>query len=78
MLDDPRMTNSTFIEGYSSDGSLHYAPYKNDPRGEPRPWMGNRSNGNTNDLCSGYYGYECGREDLDYEAQPWRSQNNRS
>ncbi|EMC93052.1 glycoside hydrolase family 78 protein [Baudoinia panamericana UAMH 10762] len=32
MLDDPRMTNSTFIEGYSSDGSLHYAPYTNDPR----------------------------------------------
>ncbi|KAL9620008.1 MAG: hypothetical protein Q9160_005385 [Pyrenula sp. 1 TL-2023] len=32
MLDDPRMTNSTFIEGYSSSGELHYAPYKNDPR----------------------------------------------
>ncbi|ESZ95433.1 glycoside hydrolase family 78 protein [Sclerotinia borealis F-4128] len=32
MLDDPRMTNSTFIEGYSTDGSLHYAPYANDPR----------------------------------------------
>lgn len=32
MLDDPRMTNSTFIEGYSTDGSLHYAPYNNDPR----------------------------------------------
>ncbi|KAM0136265.1 hypothetical protein ACHAO1_004742 [Botrytis cinerea] len=32
MLDDPRMTNSTFIEGYSSDGTLHYAPYSNDPR----------------------------------------------
>lgn len=32
MLDDPRMTNSTFIEGYSSDGTLHYAPYTNDPR----------------------------------------------
>ena len=32
MLDDPRMTNSTFIEGYSSDGVLHYAPYTNDPR----------------------------------------------
>lgn len=32
MLDDPRMTNSTFIEGYSADGSLHYAPYTNDPR----------------------------------------------
>ena len=32
MMDDPRMTNSTFIEGYSSDGSLHYAPYTNDPR----------------------------------------------
>lgn len=29
MLDDPRMTNSTFIEGYSFDGSLHYAPYTN-------------------------------------------------
>ncbi|RAL58092.1 hypothetical protein DID88_009809 [Monilinia fructigena] len=32
MLDDPRMTNSTFIEGYSTDGTLHYAPYANDPR----------------------------------------------
>lgn len=32
MLDDPRMTNSTFIEGYSADGSLHYSPYSNDPR----------------------------------------------
>ena len=31
MLDDPRMTNSTFIEGYSVDGSLHYAPYADDP-----------------------------------------------
>ena len=27
MLDDPRMTNSTFIEGYSTTGELHYAPY---------------------------------------------------
>ncbi|KAK5673753.1 hypothetical protein LTS12_029753, partial [Elasticomyces elasticus] len=32
MLDDPRMTNSTFIEGYSTDGSLQYAPYTNTPR----------------------------------------------
>ncbi|ROW02317.1 hypothetical protein VSDG_02557 [Cytospora chrysosperma] len=32
MLDDPRMTNSTFIEGYSADGSLVYAPYPNDAR----------------------------------------------
>ncbi|KAF3769316.1 family 78 glycoside hydrolase [Cryphonectria parasitica EP155] len=32
MLDDPRMTNSTFIEGYASDGSLHYAAYTNDAR----------------------------------------------
>lgn len=32
MLNDPRMTNSSFIEGYSTDGSLHYAPYTNDPR----------------------------------------------
>ncbi|KAH7024263.1 bacterial alpha-L-rhamnosidase domain-containing protein [Macrophomina phaseolina] len=32
MLDDPRMTNSTFIEGYSTTGELHYAPYNNDPR----------------------------------------------
>ncbi|KAI0735418.1 bacterial alpha-L-rhamnosidase domain protein [Earliella scabrosa] len=32
MLDDPRMTNSTFIEGYSITGELHYAPYANDPR----------------------------------------------
>ncbi|KAJ5889030.1 hypothetical protein N7495_009071 [Penicillium taxi] len=27
MLNDPRMTHSTFIEGYSTDGSIHYAPY---------------------------------------------------
>lgn len=27
MLDDPRMTNSTFIEGYSTTGELVYAPY---------------------------------------------------
>jgi hypothetical protein len=32
MLNDARMTNSTFIEGYSTDGALHYAPYTNDPR----------------------------------------------
>lgn len=32
MLDDPRMTNSTFIEGYGADGALHYAPYNNDAR----------------------------------------------
>jgi len=32
MLDDPRMTNSTFVEGFSADGSLHYAPYTNDAR----------------------------------------------
>ncbi|KAF2090387.1 glycoside hydrolase family 78 protein [Saccharata proteae CBS 121410] len=32
MLDDPRMTNSSFIEGYSTDGSLHYAPYTDDAR----------------------------------------------
>ncbi|PIL35405.1 hypothetical protein GSI_02131 [Ganoderma sinense ZZ0214-1] len=32
MLDDPRMTNSTFIEGYSTTGELHYMPYPNDPR----------------------------------------------
>ena len=32
MLDDPRMTNSTLIEGYQTDGALHYAPYKNDAR----------------------------------------------
>lgn len=32
MLDDPRMTNSTFIEGYAADGTLHYHPYNNDAR----------------------------------------------
>jgi hypothetical protein len=32
MLDDPRMTNSSFIEGYSINGDLHYAPYSNDAR----------------------------------------------
>lgn len=32
MLDDPRMTNSTFIEGYAADGGLAYAPYTNDAR----------------------------------------------
>jgi hypothetical protein len=29
MLDDPRTTNSTFIEGYSNDGSLSYPAYPN-------------------------------------------------
>ncbi|KAK7536226.1 bacterial alpha-L-rhamnosidase domain-containing protein [Phyllosticta citribraziliensis] len=32
MLDDPRMTNSTFIEGYAFNGEIKYAPYNNDPR----------------------------------------------
>jgi len=32
MMDDPRMTNSTFLEGYSADGTLHYPPYANDAR----------------------------------------------
>lgn len=32
MLDDPRMTNSSLIEGYSSNGDLHYPPYDNDAR----------------------------------------------
>jgi hypothetical protein len=32
MLDDPRMTNSTFIEGYSTTGELHYSPVLNDAR----------------------------------------------
>lgn len=32
MLDDARMTNSTFLEGYSTTGELHYAPYLNDAR----------------------------------------------
>ena len=32
MLNADGMTNSTFIEGYSTDGRLHYAPYTNDPR----------------------------------------------
>ena len=32
MLEDPRMTNSTFIEGYSTDGSLHYPWYIDDAR----------------------------------------------
>ncbi|KAF2724921.1 glycoside hydrolase family 78 protein [Polychaeton citri CBS 116435] len=32
MLDYKYMTNSTFIEGYLADGSLHYPPYTNDPR----------------------------------------------
>lgn len=32
MLQDPRMTGSSFVEGYSTDGSLHYAPYTNDAR----------------------------------------------
>ncbi|PSK60277.1 hypothetical protein B9Z65_1175 [Elsinoe australis] len=32
MLDDPRMTNSSLIEGYSTNGDLHYAPYDSDAR----------------------------------------------
>lgn len=32
MLDDPRMTNSTFIEGYDTSGALHYPAYADDAR----------------------------------------------
>lgn len=32
MLDDPRMTNSTFNEGYDVSGALHYPAYEDDAR----------------------------------------------
>ncbi|KAK9775622.1 putative Six-hairpin glycosidase-like protein [Seiridium cardinale] len=32
MLDDPRMTNSSFIEGYSNNGSVHYPAYSTTER----------------------------------------------
>ncbi|KAH0339464.1 bacterial alpha-L-rhamnosidase domain-containing protein, partial [Aureobasidium melanogenum] len=32
MLDDPRMTNSTYIEGYDTSGALHYPAYADDAR----------------------------------------------
>ena len=32
MLDDPRMTNSTYIEGYDVSGALHYPAYSDDAR----------------------------------------------
>lgn len=32
MLDDPRMTNSTFIEGFATDGTPLYPVYEYDPR----------------------------------------------
>lgn len=32
MYADPRMTQSSFVEGYSTDGTIHYAPYNNDAR----------------------------------------------
>ncbi|PIL26320.1 hypothetical protein GSI_12076 [Ganoderma sinense ZZ0214-1] len=32
MLDDPRMTNSTFVEGYSTSGALHYGESLPDQR----------------------------------------------
>ncbi|KAK5108306.1 hypothetical protein LTR62_008621 [Meristemomyces frigidus] len=32
MLDDPRMTNSTFNEGYDVSGALHYPAYTDDAR----------------------------------------------
>ncbi|OCL01634.1 glycoside hydrolase family 78 protein [Glonium stellatum] len=32
MLDDPRMTNSTFNEGYDVSGALHYPAYQDDAR----------------------------------------------
>jgi hypothetical protein len=32
MLDDPRMTNSTFIEGFATDGTPLYPVYDYDPR----------------------------------------------
>jgi hypothetical protein len=39
MLDDLRMTNSTFIEGYTTNGSLHYAPYINERPCLACPWL---------------------------------------
>lgn len=39
LLDDPRMTNSTYLERYSQDGSLTYAPVTNDARiDHTHPW----------------------------------------
>ncbi|KAI0472799.1 alpha-L-rhamnosidase [Xylariaceae sp. FL0804] len=32
MMDDPRMTNSTFLEGYDVSGALHYPAYADDAR----------------------------------------------
>ncbi|TIA28189.1 Six-hairpin glycosidase [Aureobasidium pullulans] len=32
MLEDPRTTQSTFLEGYSFNGSIHYPAYANDAR----------------------------------------------
>ena len=32
MLDNPRMTNSTFNEGYDVSGALHYPAYEDDAR----------------------------------------------
>ncbi|KAK6000716.1 hypothetical protein QM012_003441 [Aureobasidium pullulans] len=32
MLGDPRMTNSTYIEGYDTSGALHYPAYTDDAR----------------------------------------------
>lgn len=39
LLDDPRMTNSTYLERYSQDGSLTYAPVTNHARiDHVHPW----------------------------------------
>jgi len=64
MLDDPRMTNSTFNEGYSTDGSLHYAPYVNDPRiSHAHGW----STGSTSALSF----YAAGIQVLSGSGQTW-------
>ena len=65
MLDDPRMTNSTFIEGYSTDGSLHYAPYTNDARvSHAHGW----ATGPTSTLSM----YVAGIQPLTAEGKTWK------
>lgn len=52
MMDDPRMTNSTFIEGYSDDGVLHYAPYTNGEYSHPNPrWLVDSNLGADDGFC---------------------------
>ena len=73
MLEDSRMTNSTFIEGYSTNGDLHYAPYTNDPRiSHAHGWSTGPTSALTF-LCCRPAGADCQWQDVEDVAEPWRT-----